>query len=69
MARKKKRVELSSENIEFQLENIVYKVVRYYPDKMTLDLLKFDLDGTKQNVQHFPFAHLPREIKKTIKPN
>jgi hypothetical protein len=69
MAKKKKSIELSNEKIEFTLQEIIYKVIRYYPDKMTLDVMKLDKDNTKLGMQNIPFAHLPREIKKRIKPN
>jgi len=69
MAKKKKSVELSNQNIEFSLLETHYKVIRYYPDKMTLDVMKFDKDKTKLGMQNLPFAHLPKNIKKLIKPN
>ena len=68
MAKKKKSIELTSKNIEFMLENTTYKLLRFYPDKMTLDCMVFE--GQKKiGQQNLPFAHLPKEIKKIIKPN
>ena len=68
MAKKKKSVELSSQNITFEIETRSYKVIRFYPSQMTLDVMVFD-DGVKQGQQNIPFAHIPKEIKKLIKPN
>jgi hypothetical protein len=69
MAKKKqKSVELSTQNISFKEKNTEYKVIRYYPSKMTLDVMVYE-DGVKAGAQELPFAHLPRELKKQIKPN
>lgn len=69
MAKKKqKSVELSTQNISFKEKNTEYKVIRYYPAKMTLDVMVFE-SGLKSGMQELPFAHLPRELKKLIKPN
>gem|GEM_PF-1099689 len=68
MAKKKKSIELSDKNITFESKKITYKVIRYYPTAMTLDVL-IQADGVKQGVQTVPFAQVPKEIKKIIKPN
>lgn len=69
MAKKKKSIELSTKNITFILEKRSYKVIRFYPSKMTLDVMVIDPNGKKLGMQELPFAHLPKEIKKLIKPN
>lgn len=69
MAKKKaKSIELSSKNISFEREDTLYKVIRFYPSKMSVDVIVFE-NGVKQGVREMPFAHLTREIKKIIKPN
>ncbi|MEJ2373746.1 MAG: hypothetical protein P8Y22_06145 [Sulfurimonas sp.] len=69
MAKKKqKSVELKDKNITFSLENRDFEVIRFYPSKMTLDVMIFE-DKIKQGMQEFPFAHLPRNIKKLVNPN
>jgi hypothetical protein len=68
MAKKKKSVELSDQNITFSIENLDYKVIRFYPSRMTLDVMVFE-DGKKHGVKDIPFSHIPKEIKKIIKPN
>ncbi len=70
MAKKKKKsIELSDKKINFTLEKVSYKVIRYYPTAMSIDVMVRDENGEKQGMQNIPFAHVPKEIKKLIKPN
>lgn len=69
MAKKKKSVELSEKNIEFKIQKRSYKAIRFYPSAMTLDVMVHDENGVKVGMQNIPFAHIPREVKKLIKPN
>ena len=66
---KKKSVELSDKKITFTREKVTYKVIRYYPTAMSLDVMVTEEDGTKLGMQNIPFAHIPKEIKKLVKPN
>jgi len=68
MAKKKKISDLSKENIEYMQDNINYKVVRFNPEYMTVHVIKFE-ENKKQEIVDMPFAHLPKAIKKIIKPN
>jgi len=68
LARKKKSIELSDKKISFELGDITYKVIRYYPTSMTLDVMAFE-NKEKLGMKELAFAHLPKEIKKIIKPN
>jgi len=68
MAKEKKSLDLSAMGISFVVKKCTYKVIRFYPVKMTVDVVVFE-DGIKNCVKSLPFAHLPREIKKIIKPN
>lgn len=68
MAKEKKSIELHERKISFKLENTSYEVIRFYPAKMTVDVMVFE-NGIKEGVKTLPFAHLPKEIKKIIKPN
>jgi hypothetical protein len=68
MAKKKKSIELSNQNIEFKEKDTLYKLLRFYPDKMTIDTMVSE-NGIKQGMRNLPFAHLPKEIKKIVKPN
>lgn len=69
MAKKKKSIELSSKKIAFTLEKVTYKVIRYYPTAMTLDVMVTDANGVKSGMKNIAFAHIPKEIKKLVKPN
>jgi len=70
MAKKKKKsIELSDKKIKFSVDRISYKAIRYYPTAMSLDVMAFDDNGEKLGMRNIPFAHVPKEIKKIIKPN
>jgi len=68
MAKKKKSVELSEQKITFNILKVSYKIIRYYPTSMELDVMVYEED-VKIGMQKIAFAHLPKEIKKIIKPN
>ena len=66
--KKKKSIELSDKKITFKIENLSYKAIRYYPTAMSLDVMAFDEDNNKLGVKSIPFAHIPKDIKKIVKP-
>lgn len=66
--KKKKSVELSDKKIKFNIEKRFFKVIRYYPTAMTLDVMEFNENGEKVGVIELAFAHLPKDIKKLVKP-
>lgn len=68
MAKSKKSVELSEKGITFEIKKISYRVIRFYPSQMVVDVMVVD-NGVKLGMQTFPYAHMPKEIKKIIKPN
>ena len=68
MAKKKQLVNLKAKNIEFTMDKVLYKLESFNPNTMTLSLLRLE-EGEKTYIHDFPFAHLPKEIKKVIKPN
>jgi len=69
MAKKKKSIELSNKKINFKIHDVHYKVIRFYPTAMSLDVMVTEEDGTKKGMQNIPYAHAPKDIKKLIKPN
>ncbi len=69
MAKKKKSIELSEKKITFKRERVIYKVIRFYPTAMSMDVMVEDEDGTKRGMQNIPYAHAPKDVKKLIKPN
>lgn len=67
--KKKKSIELSDKKIKFTIQKMSYKAIRYYPTAMTLDVMVYDENGDKIGMQNLAFAHIPKEIKKLVKPN
>lgn len=67
MAMKKENVDLRAKNITFTIQNELYKAIRFYHSKMTVDAILQGDDS--EGIKNFPFAHLPKDIKKKIKPN
>ena len=68
MAKNKKSIELSDKKISFQIKAVAYTAIRFFPTQMSVDVMVFE-DGVKQGMQNIPFAHIPKETKKLIKPN
>ena len=68
MTKKKKAIELSAKNLEFTQNNVTYKLIRFKPEFMTLDVIKYEND-VKMGTDTLPFAHLPKKLKRFIKPN
>jgi hypothetical protein len=67
MAKKKKSIEFSSENILFEIATFKYKLIRFHPSSMTVDV-KVVGDAEKKGIEQIAFAHLPRDIKQKLKP-
>jgi len=67
MAKKKKSINLVKDNILFELEERICKVICFYPHNMTVEIICSYNDKKEQ--RNIPFAHLPKKIKKYIKPN
>lgn len=67
MAMKKENIDLRAKNITFSIQNEEYKAVRFYHSKMTIDVIS--LSNENEGIKNIPFAHVPKEIKKIIKPN
>jgi len=66
MAKKKKSIDFSSENITFILENKKEKLMRYNPQYQSTELKCLE-EGSK-GTHEVAFAHLPKEIKELIRP-
>ena len=67
MAKKKKSIDFSDQEIFFELEQERYKVMRFHPSSMTVDATRY-VNGKKSGQINLPFAHLPKSIKQIIKP-
>lgn len=68
MIKRKVNEDLKEKNIEFEMNNLKYKALRFYQSKMTLDVILLD-DKNKEGIINVPFAHIPKATKKIIKPN
>ena len=68
MAKKKKAVELTQQNLSFSERGITYKLIRFKPENMTIDVIRYEGE-TKLDSYNIPFAHLPRELKRKVKPS
>jgi hypothetical protein len=66
MAKKKKNIDYSSENITFVFENKKEKLMRYNPNLQVTELKCLE-EGSK-GTHEVAFAHLPKEIKELIRP-
>jgi len=70
MAKNKKQViNLSEQNISFTDNNRQIKLISFNPNTMDLDVSIMHEGAVKKKIEKFPFAHLPKELKKIIKPN
>ncbi len=67
MAKKKKSVDLSQEELYFEIEQERFKALRFYPSNMTVDVMCF-VEGKKSTQRNLPFSHLPKRVKQLIKP-
>ena len=67
MIKKKENIDLKDKKITFMMQNEEYKLLRFYQAKMTLDII--GTVNTNDGIKNIPFAQLPKEIKKIIKPN
>jgi len=68
VAKKKKSIELSQYNLSFVEKGITYRLIRFKPENMTVDVVRYE--GEKRlDSFNIPFAHLPRELKRKVKPS
>ncbi len=67
MAKKKKSIELTQQKLSFVDKGITYKLIRFKPENMTVDVIRYEGERKLDNY-NIPFAHLPRELKRKVKP-
>lgn len=66
MAKKKKSVDYSSQEIIFTLDRKQEKLMRYMPEIQAVELKC--LEPGSKGTHEVAFAHLPKEIKQLVKP-
>ncbi len=66
MAKKKKSVDYSAQNIVFTLDQKQEKLMRYMPDIQAVELKC--MEAGSKGTHEVAFAHLPKEIKQLVKP-
>ena len=67
MAKKKKSIDLSSKNIEYDTEEGHVKVIRFNPNNKSVDINLY-VEGEKTRSLSIAFAHLPKPVKQLVKP-
>lgn len=67
MAKKKKVINLIEQNISYIEDERDIKLVSFNPNTMEVDV-SISVKGEAKRVMKLPFAHLPKEIKKIVKP-
>ena len=67
MAKKKKVINLSEQNISYTEDERDIRLISFNPNTMEVDV-SISVEGEAKRVMKLPFAHLPKEIKKIVKP-
>ncbi len=67
MAKKKKFIDVKSMNIRYVERDLTFQVLLLNTQSMTVDLNVYDKDTFIES-KTIPFAHLPKNIKKLVKP-
>lgn len=67
MAKKKKSVDLSARNITYETDDGTVKILRFNPNMMTVDINLYTADNQTE-AKCIPFAHLPKPVKKLVRP-
>jgi len=67
LAKKKKIIDLRVSNIQYEENDLLIKVLCLNTFNMTVDLKTFEKDIFVED-KTIPFAHLPKSIKKLVKP-
>ena len=68
MAKSKKSIDLSKDNLSFEERNQTIKLLTFKIDNMTLDISIFEKGKFIKN-STMVFAHLPKKLKAVLNPN
>ena len=67
MAKSKKSIDLSKDNLSFEDRNQTIKLLTFKIDNMTLDISIFEKEKFIKN-STMVFAHLPKKLKTKLNP-
>lgn len=67
MAKKKKTINLSEKNITYTDKEKLIKIISLNLNTMEVEI-SISVEGEKKNVTKMPLGHLPKEIKKLVRP-
>ncbi len=68
MARKKaKLIDLKNKNLEFTRDNLCYKLLRFKVQAQSIDIAIYE-DGKFIKEDEMAFAHIPKELKRLVRP-
>lgn len=67
MAKKKKVINLSDQKISYNEDEQEIKIIAFNPNTMEVEV-SITVEGEKKRIMKLPFAHLPKEIKKIVRP-
>jgi len=67
MAKKKKVINLSEKNISFSEKESHIKIISFNPNSMEVEVC-ISIENEKKKITKMPFAHLPKGIKKIVRP-
>ncbi len=67
MAKKKKTINLSDKNITFIEKEQHFKIISLNLNSMEVEV-SISIEGKNKKVTRMPLGHLPKEIKKLVRP-
>jgi len=66
MGKKKQTLDVSSQDITFKIKEQSFKVLSLNLNSMDIEVIEYE--ETRKKVTKMPFAQLPKEIKKLLRP-
>jgi hypothetical protein len=66
--KKQKIINLAPLKLEFVEGATLFKLHSFNTQTMTIEVSRFE-NGEKRDTTTLPFAHLPKKLKKIVKPN
>ena len=66
MGKKKQTLDFSNEDITFKVKEQSFKILSLNLNSMDIEVIEYE--ETKKKVTKMPFAQLPKEIKKLLRP-